>query len=639
MKPFALAVAVSLLLAGAATAQAPLSVYGELPSIEQVAISPNGRELAFDIVKGEQRSIVVEDLAAQKALVKVQVGDIKVRRLTWAGNDHVIITSSSTNNLFMIMMDREEWSQAVDLNIPLKQLKPILGDIQYSGSIMSGYPIVRTINGAPALFAVGVYLADRGGLALFRIDLDTDRSSLVVQDPQANDYLLDAAGKPLAMTSYDAMSKDWRMRLWNGSGWKDAEVRSAAIETPEVEGLGRDGRSVLVGDYENDGWTLREMPAAGGAFSDPLPGPNVGSLIYDPATLRLIGVASLEGDTRRYLFYDARDQGRWDAIAGAFKGDDVELASWSDDRRKMIVRADSPTDGPAYALVDMDSGQIAWLGGEYPDLTPADIATVKPVRFAAADGLPLSGYLTLPQGRDPKNLPLVVFPHGGPAARDEPGFDWWAQAMASRGYAVLQVNYRGSAGFDHGFEAKGYGEWGQKMQTDLSDGVRYLASQGTIDPKRVCIVGASYGGYAALAGATLDTGVYRCAVDVSGPSELGKFVAWSTSDEGARAAVGTQRYWDRYMGAKGVSDPHLVAISPADHADKASIPILIIHGKDDTVVPFAQSQLMADALTAAHKPVTIVVLDREDHWLSHSQTRLQMLQATIDFLQKNNPPG
>ena len=261
------------------------------------------------------------------------------------------------------------------------------------------------------------------------------------------------------------------------------------------------------------------------------------------------------------------------------------------------------------------------------------MAAVQSVSFKAQDGLALGGYLTLPNGRAARGLPLVVFPHGGPAVRDEPGFDWWAQAMASRGYAVLQVNYRGSDGFGTAFREAGFGEWGRKMQTDLSDGVRYLAAQGTIDPARVCIVGASYGGYAALAGATLEHGVYRCAVSVAGPSDLRHFVAWSLR----RHDLSTQRYWDRFMGAKGPDDTHLDDLSPADRIGAATPPILLIHGKDDTVVPFEQSQFMADALKRAGKPVEMVVLNHEDHWLSHGDTRLQMLQATMDFLAKNNP--
>jgi dipeptidyl aminopeptidase/acylaminoacyl peptidase len=171
------------------------------------------------------------------------------------------------------------------------------------------------------------------------------------------------------------------------------------------------------------------------------------------------------------------------------------------------------------------------------------------------------------------------------------------------------------------------------MQTDLSDGVRYLPAAGTIDAKRVCIVGASYGGYAALAGATLDPGVYRCAVSVAGISDLRHFVAWSLRQHD----VSTQRYFDRFVGAKGPTDPRLDEISPADHIGAATPPILLIHGKDDTVVPFEQSQNMVDAMRRAGKPVDLEVLRQEDHWLSHGETRLQMLQATMTFVEKHNP--
>jgi dipeptidyl aminopeptidase/acylaminoacyl peptidase len=207
--------------------------------------------------------------------------------------------------------------------------------------------------------------------------------------------------------------------------------------------------------------------------------------------------------------------------------------------------------------------------------------------------------------------------------------------MASRGYAVLQVNFRGSDGLGASFLQAGFGQWGRKMQTDLSDGVRFLASQGTIDPKRVCIVGASYGGYAALAGAALDAGVYRCAVSVAGIGDLARFVTWSKAQNGVSAF----RYWTRFMGAENADAPTLAAISPAAHVDRVGIPILLVHGRDDTVVPLEQSQIMADALKKAGKPVDLVIEKGEDHWLSRGETRLQMLEATMAFLEKNNPPN
>jgi dipeptidyl aminopeptidase/acylaminoacyl peptidase len=176
------------------------------------------------------------------------------------------------------------------------------------------------------------------------------------------------------------------------------------------------------------------------------------------------------------------------------------------------------------------------------------------------------------------------------------------------------------------------------MQTDLSDGVRYLAKQGTIDPARVCIVGASYGGYAALAGVTLDPGVYRCAVSVAGIADLKKMLTWEKQKEMYGSHVGT-RYWNRYMGVTGPDDPVLETISPIKHIDRVNVPVLLIHGKDDTVVDYAQSEVMLKALQKANKPVELVTLQKEDHWLSRSETRLQMLKASVAFLEANNPPN
>jgi dipeptidyl aminopeptidase/acylaminoacyl peptidase len=257
------------------------------------------------------------------------------------------------------------------------------------------------------------------------------------------------------------------------------------------------------------------------------------------------------------------------------------------------------------------------------------------ITYEAADGLKIPAYLTLPAGRPATKLPLIVFPHGGPAARDTTEFDWWAQAMAAQGYAVLKPNYRGST-TDLEFQQAGFGQWGRKMQTDLSDGVRYLGKEGIIDPARVCIVGGSYGGYAALAGVTLDPGVYRCAVSVAGLSDLKRMLTWEKEGEG-HGHVGS-RYWDRYMGVTGPSDPALDAISPIKHIDNVNVPVLLIHGKDDTVVPYEQSEVMLKALTKAGKKVELVTMKKEDHWLSRGETRLLMLQSLITFLKVNNPP-
>lgn len=175
------------------------------------------------------------------------------------------------------------------------------------------------------------------------------------------------------------------------------------------------------------------------------------------------------------------------------------------------------------------------------------------------------------------------------------------------------------------------------QDADLSDGVRYLAKEGIADPARVCIVGASYGGYAALAGPSLDPGVYRCAVAVAGVSDIRRMLDWINDQERARKNR-TQRYWDRFMGVTGPDDPAVAAISPIRHLDAITVPVLLIHGKDDTVVPFEQSQVMYDALRKQGKEVQLVTLKDEDHWLSRGGTRLQMLQSSVAFLRAHNPP-
>ena len=246
-------------------------------------------------------------------------------------------------------------------------------------------------------------------------------------------------------------------------------------------------------------------------------------------------------------------------------------------------------------------------------------------------GLALSGYLTLPRGRSAQGLPLVVLPHSGPDQRDAPGFDWMAEAIASRGYAVLQVNYRGSFGLGRTFLEAGYGQLGRAMQTDLSDGVRHLAAQGLIDPKRVCIAGMGFGGYAALAGVAFEPEIYRCAVSIGGQSDWRRDLEWR--------GMGGRRFYYRYADVENYTDGRLKDISPALRPEKLAAPVLLIHGKDDTRTASEQSQVMADVLKQRGKPVQLEILEGEDHWLSQSATRLKALQLTVAFLEKHNPPN
>jgi len=320
----------------------------------------------------------------------------------------------------------------------------------------------------------------------------------------------------------------------------------------------------------------------------------------------------------------------------AFPKNIVRLVSASADFNRMIVLTQGGDDSGTFWLVDIAKKSADPIGEEYPLVKAADVGPVRMVAWHAADGLELHGVLTLPPGSEPKSLPLVVLPHGGPEARDYPGFDWWAQAFASRGYAVFQPNFRGSDGYGVEFRNAGLGQWGRKMQTDITDGVADLGRQGIVDPKRACIVGGSYGGYAALAGVTVQQGFYRCAVADAGVSDLGDMLNYSAGRKGVPSAG--VRYWRAFMGVTSTwESSQLRPLSPAALADRADAPILLIHGKDDTVVPIAQSETMESALKSAGKPVEFVKMENEDHWLSRGETRVQMLKAAVAFVEKYNP--
>jgi dipeptidyl aminopeptidase/acylaminoacyl peptidase len=281
--------------------------------------------------------------------------------------------------------------------------------------------------------------------------------------------------------------------------------------------------------------------------------------------------------------------------------------------------------------VDIKTGRADALGSSYA-IDAGDVGPMRMLRYKAVDGLEIGAVLTLPPGRSEKNLPLIVLPHGGPATRDYPVFDWWAQAYASRGYAVLQPNFRGSEGSGAAFRLAGRGEWGRKMQTDISDGVADLARQGIIDPKRVCIVGASYGGYAALAGVTLQQGLYRCAVSVAGVADVARMLSTDIRESGQNRTV------IRALRTEVGTGRDMKDVSPANFAARADAPIMLIHGVDDIVVPFDQSRQMAAALSRAGKPHEFIKLEGEDHWLSKGETRLAMLKASMAFVEKHNPP-
>jgi dipeptidyl aminopeptidase/acylaminoacyl peptidase len=316
----------------------------------------------------------------------------------------------------------------------------------------------------------------------------------------------------------------------------------------------------------------------------------------------------------------------------------VTLYDASQDDKNFLLYVEGPHDPPGYFYYQSEEKNIQIIGAERKVFENIGMPKASVVNWKARDGKEIHGYLTLPPGAPAGvKLPLIVHPHGGPEARDQLTFDRRVQFFAARGYAVFQPNFRGSAGFGKAFAESGYGEWGRKMQDDITDGVQLLVEQGVADPARMCIVGASYGGYAALVGASLTPDLYKCAVSIAGVSDLEDFISWRKRNWGSDSEG--YRYWLKAIGDPDKDEQKLKEVSPLQLVDKIKIPVLLLHGTDDFVVPIAQSRAIKKALDRNGKKTELLEFEKEGHsgWQPYNYVRA--LSSIDQFLWKNLGPG
>lgn len=351
-----------------------------------------------------------------------------------------------------------------------------------------------------------------------------------------------------------------------------------------------------------------------------------GSLIYSPVTGAVIGVTSKEdGGTH---FFDKDLQGLQAKIDRAIPGKRNYIYSISDDLKKYLVFSTSSTDSGTYYLGQTNPVKLDAVAYRYKKLTPELMSNTQRLEYMARDGLKIEAYLTLPKNGAQKNLPTLMFPHGGPMARDNESFDYWTQFFVNKGYAVLQMNFRGSDGLGIELRNAGLKNWGKEMQDDVEDGARKLIADGIADPKSIGIVGASYGGYAALMGVVKTPDFYRCSISVNGVANVFDLV------KDNRAFWLGYNVIDEQIGNDNAT---LRAISPVNFAEKIKAPVLLVHGTDDRQVEIKHSYQMRDALLKANKDVTFVELPSEDHYLLNEKNRMDTFRAMDAFLDRCMP--
>ncbi|ESQ94548.1 alpha/beta hydrolase family protein [Asticcacaulis benevestitus] len=609
--------------------------WAKSPALDHVCLSADGNHIAYIKEDGGTKYLHEYNIADNK-FQTFNLGKAKISDLFWIDDIHLVLSTLATGKEDAFAGGRSTFQivsiynlQTQTINVPFSQIEG------FKSFVMGGVNVVAR-DGKRQLTAATYPINFDEAKYLYSFDLDKSlKYDLMDRAPwETHKWVLTPEGEMVARSLYYPKSNTWILQYRMNGAWKDIYTTKSEIDYPTLIGLGRDGSSVVVykeGERGLEGNYYEVTPE--GVFSAPLPieGANSGP-IFDPKTFRLCGYRGYDGWVN-YHYDNPTMQDLVKKAQVAMTGYRMMITDYADDPRKMIVYSEGDDDSGTYYYIDFVSGKNITIGEAYPDIPFEWIAVKKAIKYKAADGLEIEAYLTLPPNREAKNLPLVVMPHGGPIARDGLEYDREAQAYASRGYAVLQPNYRGSEGYGNAFITASYGQWGKKMQTDLSDGVRYLAAQGLVDAKRVCIIGASYGGYAALAGVTLDAGVYNCAVDVAGLANLRTFLDWSRDYDAGQKST-TYNFWKRCFG----DESNLDSASPIKNVKNVNVPILIVHGKDDTVVPIEQSTSMVSALKTAGKDVTFVQYDHTDHWETNEASRIDMYKTIVAFIEKHNPP-
>lgn len=615
----------------------PAKAFAGNDTIRSATLSPNGKRIAFTTTKDKMLILVVADpMTRQSQFVFKFDGKQELKWFRWAGNDKVLMSLSNT-----AIMDGEEvrYTRLIVSNV----LTAKTDFIGRSGMGVVGDDVLYIDpDGSRILLALQETIYEYPSVWTFPLDETARKAGREIQKPidGAWDWYADDKGNVRMAFVYTSgavkvlyrakpedklretvkmTSKDWEQKWW------DAMRIFAGSDTGYVIERNLENRAVVVSaDYASrtTGDTVYAQP--GSDITD-----------FDLDENNKLKAVYYTDDADRITWIDPRMKLIQRSLNKALPGSEVTLGSRARDNSRMLVWQSSPGDPGALYIYDVASRRLEQLAIMRPDLDPAKLARPKAIDYTARDKVQIRAYLTLPVGREAKGLPLIVLPHGGPYwVRDKLEYNDEVQLLANRGYAVLQPNYRGSEGYGEGFAGLGEGQIGRAMQDDLDDGMDHLVKQGIVDPKRVCLVGSSYGGYAAAWGAIRNPERYRCAASFAGVMNWQRQVSYANRFE---SDPKERRKWSRQVrgGSDGAFNVDLV--SPAKQVGRLTRPLLLVHGTKDSRVPFSQFKEMRDAALKAGVPLETLPMEGVGHGFESSEETEKWYAALDTFLAKHNP--
>ncbi|MDO9117087.1 MAG: S9 family peptidase [Nitrospira sp.] len=623
----------------------PVEAFARLPRVGSVKFSPSGKYLAVLRNEDGQTHLVTQSTsgADPHAVVTSDNDDYFIQWFEWVNDGRLLVSIRFAHTRMRVGMvetrligvNRDGTGANQELIKP-KGPDAIFGSEHYS-QIQD--QVVAFLPDDPKHILIALDATIPNSPNVYRLNVETGARSLVQANPgnaegfrRIHAWMADRAGRVrLGIGGRNTMqriivrasgSDEWR-ELVEFDFTKEAGITPLGFDRdPDVLYVRalHDGRQAVFKLRIDQPDAPRELVASDPEYD--IGGP----LIYSHWLRAVVGV-SYAAEGIRTVYWDKRAQAVQARIDSALPNRRNVIVSSSHDGRRHVVASGNAVQPAQYFIFDREHDRVVRFADSRPDVDAGKMAAPKSVTIQARDGLALHGYLTAPVGRDERAMPLVVFPHGGPWARDMAHWDSWAQLFASRGWAVLQVNFRGSSGYGEEFLRAGFQRWGLEMQDDLTDAVQWAIQQGIANANRICIVGASYGGYAALMGAVKTPDLYRCAISVAGLTDLRRYV-----DE-RRFFVRGEIAADALIGRWWSDRDRLKDTSPVTHAREIRTPLLLMHGVSDVVVPVEHSREMAEAMKAAGvQNYRYVELPRGDHWLSREPDRLQVFQEMETFL-------
>lgn len=650
MRAILAALLLSLSAAGAPPASASdLESLLKRPTFVDMKIAPDGRHLAATVPQGDDRTVlVVLDRAAMRPTSVLQMrGKEHIDQFHWVSDSRLVVSVAIRDG----MLDQPQATgELYGVNADGSAATPLFGFRLAQGIPAGGSNIRRPqaeqasaflIDTLPGderhvLVQVVPWSGEQAHSEVRRLNVATGHTSRVVRSPAPRaEFLVDRDGNVRLAVSVRA-NADLQVHHRSARGGDWALVHDQGGDGLRLVPLYFQDADVVVARQEQargPDALVRWNPATG--EKSLLQQPEVADpsdLLHGIAPRSVYAVRS-HPDLPRLLVVDpeAREARLAGALAEAFPGQHAWVTSFTRDGKLGLVHVYSDRNPGEFYLFDLETMRATYLGTTREWIDPEQMAQMRPISVPARDGTVLHGYLVLPPGREPRGLPMVVNPHGGPhGVRDTWGFDEEAQLLASRGYAVLKVNFRGSGGYGGAFERAGYRQWGGLMQDDIADATRWAVREGIADGERVCVYGASYGGYSAMMQAARHGELYRCAIGYVGVYDL----ALMYQEGDVRRTMFGRGYLERILGRSNLS-----AMSPVNLADRIEVPVMLVHGAEDQRAPQTHADRMRAALRAAGNEPEWLVERREGHGFYTQANRVKLYTRLLAFLDRHIGEG